>query len=166
MTLFDTLKGALAQYASGSLSPQDAEHHFQQAAQSADHATLAQGISEAMRSDQTPPFADLVSQLFANASPDQKAGMLNTLLAAAPANLRSQLSALVPGIGSGSAVAPADASGVPTSAISSIAEKVEQHNPAVVDQLSSFYAQHPMLVKTLGTAAMMIALRSIAGRRQ
>jgi hypothetical protein len=166
MTLFDALKGALAQYASGSLSRQDAEQHFQQAAQATDHATLAQGISEAMRSDQTPPFGELVGQLFSNASPEQKAGMLNALLAAAPASLRSQLSGLVPGASAGAPVAPAEASAVSASAISSMAQKVEQHNPAVVDQLSGFYAQHPTLVKTLGTAAMMIALRSIASRRQ
>jgi hypothetical protein len=166
MTLLDTLKGALAQYSAGNLSTEDAEHHFQQVAQSTDHATLAQGISDAIRSDQTPPFAQLVGQLFGNATPEQKASMLSALLAAAPATLRSQLSALIPGAAGGTSVAPAQAGAVSTSAVSSIAEKVEQHNPAVVDQMSALYAQHPTLVKTLGTAAMMIALRSIASRRQ
>ena len=32
--------------------------------------------------------------------------------------------------------------------------------------MSSFYAQHPTLVKTLGTAAMMIAMRKIAEQHQ
>ena len=166
MTLLDTLKNALSQYASGSLSAPEAEQHFQQAAQSADHATLAHGISEAMRSHQTPPFAELVGKLFANGSPEQKAGMLNALLAAAPAGLRAQLSGLVPGLGASATAAPADAGNVSASAITSLAQKVEEHNPAVIDQMSGFYAQHPMLVKALGTAAMMIALRAIASRHQ
>ena len=43
-----------------------------------------------------------------------------------------------------------------------VARRVEQSNPGVVDTMSSFYAQHPTLVKTLGSAALMIAMRKIA----
>ncbi|HEV3059029.1 MAG TPA: hypothetical protein VGY48_12335 [Vicinamibacterales bacterium] len=48
--------------------------------------------------------------------------------------------------------------------IRSIAQRVEQSNPGAIDKMSSFYAQHPTLVKTLGSAAMMIAMRKIAER--
>jgi hypothetical protein len=34
----------------------------------------------------------------------------------------------------------------------------------VFDKLGSFYAQHPQLVKTLGSAAVTIALAKIANR--
>ena len=68
MALLDNLKNLLGQYTSGTASEQDAAAHFQQVAQSADPGTLAQGIAAAMRSDQTPPFNELVAQLFANGS--------------------------------------------------------------------------------------------------
>jgi hypothetical protein len=35
----------------------------------------------------------------------------------------------------------------------------------LIDQMSQFYAQHPALVKTLGTAALMVAMRGMSRRR-
>jgi hypothetical protein len=164
MTLLDNLKDLLAQYSSGTASPHDADVHFQQVAQSADAGTLAHGIAAAMRSDQTPPFAQLVSQLFSNGSTDQKAGMLNALLSAVSPEQRAKLSALLPGAGAGSSISSGQANGVSPEVVATVAQKAEQHNPAVVDAMSSFYAQHPTLVRTLGSAAMMIAMRKIAER--
>ncbi len=165
MPLMDSLRNMLAQYASGTASPQDAEAHFHQVAQTADTGTLAGGIAAAMRSDQTPPFAQLVSQLFANGSTDQKAGMLNALLSAVSPEQRAHLAALLPGVGGGGAVVSGgQASSVSPDAVAAVAQTAEQHNPAIVDTMSNFYAQHPTLVKTLGTAAMMIAMRKIAER--
>ncbi len=66
----------------------DASSHFDQVAQHASPEVLGQGISDALRSDQTPPLG----------------------------------------------------------------------------QLGSFYAQHPQLVKTLGSAALTIALAKMANR--
>ena len=80
MGLLDDMKGMLSQYAAGEAPAGEAGAHFQQLAQSVDSGTLAQGIAAAMRSDQTPPFAQMVSQLFASGSGDQKMAMLNTLL--------------------------------------------------------------------------------------
>jgi hypothetical protein len=57
--LLDQLKNVLAQYTSGTASPQDADKHFQQVAQAADPSTLAQGIAAVMHSDETPPFPDM-----------------------------------------------------------------------------------------------------------
>jgi len=163
MTLLDGLKGVLAQYASGTASPQDADAHFSQVAQSADAGTLASGIAAMLRSDQTPPFSQLIGQLFASGSLEQKAGMLSTLLSSATPEQRARLSALIPGLGSGTTqVSSAQAGGVPPDAVSSLAHTIEQQSPAIVDKMSGFYAQHPTLVKTLGTAAMMIAMRRIA----
>ena len=43
-----------------------------------------------------------------------------------------------------------------------LAEHAEHTDPNVIDTLSGFYAQHPGLVKTLGGAALTIALSKIA----
>ena len=51
--------------------------------------------------------------------------------------------------------------GAPISAdlVSSVARQVEEHNPGVIEHMSAFYAQHPALVKTLGAAAVAVAMR-------
>ena len=162
MSVLDDMKALLSQYASGATPGGDAGAHFQQVAQSVDSGTLAQGIAAAMRSDQTPPFAQLVSQLFASGSGDQKLAMLNTLVSNVSPEKRAQLAALIPGVGAGASVTREQAASVSPAAVQALAQRVEQHNPGIVDQMSSVYAAHPTLVKTLGTAAMMIALRKIA----
>jgi hypothetical protein len=156
MGLLDNMKGMLAQYGAGTASEANAEADFHQVAQSADAGTLAQGIGAIMRSDQTAPFSQLVSQLFANGSGEQKEGMLKTLLGAAPADVQGQLAGLLGGGAAGASATPS------SETVASVAKRVEQSNPGVVDTMSSFYAQHPTLVKTLGSAAMMVALRRIA----
>ncbi len=162
MGLLDDMKGLLTQYASGAAPGGDAGAHFQQVAQSVDSGTLAQGIAAAMRSDQTAPFAQLVSQLFASGSGDQKMAMLNTLLSNVSPGQRAQLAALIPGLGMTASVTSEQAAAVSPAAVQNLAQHVEQHNPGIVDKMSTLYAAHPTLVKTLGTAAMMIAMRKIA----
>jgi len=157
MGLFDELKGLAAQYTGGGAPVGNPSEHFDQLSKTVDSSTIAQGIAAAMRSDQTPPFAQLASQLFSNGSGDQKASMLNAILAAAP-----QLSSLIPGLGSGGTVTPQQAAAISPDAVQNLAHRAEQHDPSVIDKLSSVYANHPTLVKTLGTAAMVIAIRKVA----
>jgi len=166
MGLLDNLKGVLAQYASGSTPTGDPSTHFDQVVQSVDSGTLAQGIAEAMRSNQTPPFAQLASQIFASGSGDQKMAMINTLLASISPEQRAQLSALIPGMGATSSVTSAQAAAVSPTVLQTLAQHVEQHDGGIVDKMSNLYAAHPTLVKTMGTAAMMIAMRKIAERHQ
>ena len=47
-----------------------------------------------------------------------------------------------------------------------LASHAEQHNPGIVDQMSNFYAQHTGLIKTLGGAALTIALAKMAEKHQ
>ena len=62
----------------------DAEDHFDQIAQQASPQVVGQGISDALRSDQTPALGELVSRVYSNATPNQQAGMLNQILASLP----------------------------------------------------------------------------------
>jgi hypothetical protein len=163
MGLLDDMKGVLAQYASGGGSAASVGTHFDQIAQSGNSGMLAQGVQEIMRSDQTPDFGNLVGQLFANGTADQKAGMLNALLAAVPADQRAKLQSMIPGLGGLTQVTGAQANAIPPSAVTNAAAQVE--HPNVIDQMSQFYAQHPALVKTLGTAALMVAMRGMSQRR-
>lgn len=156
MGIFDELKGLAAQYTGGGAPTGDADTQFDQLSKTVDSPKLAEGIAAALRSEQTPPFAQLASQLFANGSPDQKAGMLNTILGAAP-----HLAGLIPGLGGGNTLTPQQASAISPDTIQHIAHQAEEHDPSIIDKLSSVYANHPTLVKTLGTAAMAIAIRKV-----
>jgi hypothetical protein len=60
-------------------SSPEVDQHFQQAAQAAPHEALSHGLAEAFRSDQTPPFGQMLAQLFAQSSPQQQAAILAQL---------------------------------------------------------------------------------------
>jgi hypothetical protein len=159
------MKDLLAQYASGTPSTGDAAQHFDQVTQAVDQGTLAHGVTAAIRSDQTPPFAQIASQLFASGSAEQKLAMLNTLASSITPEQRAQLAQWVPGLASGAPMTAGQAAAVSPDAVQNIAQHAEAHNPGIVERMSELYAAHPALVKSLGSAAMMIAMRAIAQRR-
>lgn len=167
MAVLDDVKELLGKYATGVTPTGDAGAHFQQVAQSVDSRTLAGGIAEALRSDKTPPFSQLVSQLFASGSGEQKTAMLSTLMSAIPANQRSKIASMIPGLANasaGSGTPPAE--GVSPNDVQKLAQHVETQDATIVDKMSQLYAAHPMLVKTLGASAMAIAMKKIAQYRQ
>lgn len=145
-----------------------AQDHFHEAAQSAPPDVLAQGIAAAMRSDQTPPFGQMVGQMYQHAEPTQQAGMLNKLIAGlAPGGLAAlaggALGRFLPTSGPMPPITPEQASQLSPQQVQDVADHAEKQNPTIIDRMGDFYAQHPGLVKTLGGAALTIALAKIAG---
>lgn len=162
MGLSGILGSLLQQYSSAGAAPTaDTHQHFDQVAKAVDPATLSSGIGAMMKSPDTPAFGNIVGQLFGNGNGDQKASMLNTLLAGGAPGVLSQLSSLIPGLSSGAAISPQQAQALPADAVTKIAAQAESHDPSIVDKMSAVYAAHPTLVKTLGAGAMMLALREI-----
>ena len=152
MGLMDLLQQAL----SG-----NAETHFDQVAQQAPPEQLGAGLAEAMRSDQTPPFGHMVSQMFGQSSPAQQAGVLNQILAALGPAAATALAGgalgrmLAPGQAQ---ITPEQAAQITPEQVREIAAQAEQTQPGVIDQVSQFYAQHSGLIKVLGGAALAVAL--------
>jgi len=147
----------------------DAESHFDQVARHASPEVMSQGIADALRSDQTPPLGQMVSDVFSRANPNQQAGMLNQILGSlnpgALGSLGGILGGLAGQLGAGHAqVTPDQVSQISPSQVQDLANRAEQHNPGIFDRLGEFYAQHPELVKTLGSAALTIALAKMANR--
>jgi len=149
----------------------DAENHFDQVTQQASPQVVGQGIADALRSDQTPSLGQMVSQVFAKADPQQQAGMLNQILGSlGPGVLSSLVGGALGGMlgqltGAGTAqVTPQQAAQVSPQQVQDLANHAEKHNPGIFDTLGNFYAQHPQLVKTLGSAALTVALAKIANR--
>ena len=60
---------------------------------------------------------------------------------------------------------PQQANQVSPDQVQVIASHAEKQNPSVVDQVSSFYSQHPQVVKALGGLALTIALQHMMRRR-
>lgn len=149
MGLLDLAGGLLQQYLSAAPGQTNAaaSQHFDQVAQQASPDLLSKGLAAAFRSDQTPDFAQMAAQMFGQASPEQKQALLRQLQSA----LGPAAGAL---LGGGQNVAPA--------AVQSALEQAQAQNPSIIDKVSGFYAQHPGLIKTLGGAALTIALAKMA----
>lgn len=165
------LGSLLQQYASANpANPGQAENDFDQVAQNVPQSDLGQGVTEAFRSDQTPPFPQMVGQLFGNSDGSQRAGMLNQLIGSIGPGVLSSIAGgalgSLFGHGNGNAavpqITPDQASAVTPQQVQEIAAKAEQHNPGIVDTMGDFYAQHPQLVKGLGGAALALVLGHMA----
>jgi hypothetical protein len=167
MSLMDTLK----QYMGGSnqASEADVHAHFDQVSQSVPHNAMADALSHAFRSDQTPGFGQMIGTMFSQSNGEQKAGMLNHLLSSVgPGALASMagggmLSSLF-SRGAGQ-VTPEQAQSVSAETVQQLASHAEKTDPSIVDKAGSFYAQHPVLVKALGAGVLSIAMAKLARRQ-
>ncbi len=157
MDLGGMLGNLLQQYTGGAAQSGSPHDHFDQVSQNVDQGSLASAIGGMIRSNETPAFSQIAGQIFGNGNADQKAAILNGLLAGVPA-----LSNLIPGLGSGGSVTPQQAQNISPDVVAQAAATAEKHDPSIIDQMSSIYAAHPALVKTLGAGAMIVALREIA----
>lgn len=139
----------------------DVDARFDQVAQHASPDELGAGVAEALRSDQTPPMGEMVSQLFGRSSSSQQAGLLNQILGTLGPAVASAIAGgalgriLRPGQ---TQVTPEDAAKVSPRDVTEIVNHAEKAQPDVADQLGRFYAQHSGLIKTLGSTALLIAL--------
>jgi hypothetical protein len=164
MDWIQELSGVLGRYqdASASNAPDTAHQDFDQVAQSAPPAAIADGLAAAFRSDETPPFGQMLGQLFGNSQPSQRADILNSLLRTVGPGLLAQILARYgaadasPG-GQGQ-ITPQAAQKVPPQAVQELAEDAEKKDPSIVERISHAYAAQPEIVKTLGKAALAIAM--------
>ena len=179
------LQSILSQYLNpqGGMDSSNALDHFDQVANQTTGGQLSQGLAEAFRSNATPPFEQMVGQLFGRSSGMQQAGVLNQILATVgPAILATVASSVMGRLTAGQSAAPSSAQMAPTSVplqvppqltpaqasqisptqVEDIVKQAAARDPSILDKLSNYYAEHPGLVKTLGGAALTIALAKIA----
>lgn len=169
MSWMDAIGGILSQMGGAQPSPEQAESQFGQIAQGLPTDLLAGGLADAFRSSDTPPFAQMAAQLFGASGGAQKAGMLNTILAAAGPAILSGAAGGILGqfLGGGKReITAEEAEQIPPEVVQQMAEHAEKHDPSIVDQLGGFYAEHPTLVKTLGGAVLAVALAKLSQRQQ
>jgi hypothetical protein len=161
-----SLLGAYAG-ASPAAAPSTVHDDFDEVARAAPSSAVADGLAAAFRSDHTPEFGDMLSQLFGQSPPDQRARILNDLIA----SVGPQVAGAILGRFQGAAppAGPVDgstAARVPPAAVSEIAAAAEKKDPSIIERISQAYARQPQLVKTLGKVALTVALAQIANRQR
>ena len=140
---------------------------FDQVAQNAPRTAMAQGMTEVLRSDATPPFPQMVGQMFDKSDATQRAGMINQLLAGLGPGVLSSIAGgvlgnLFRGNEAPAAITPEQAATMTPQQVEQIAQAAEQQNPSIVDRMGDFYAEHPQLVKAIGGAALALLLGRVA----
>jgi hypothetical protein len=158
MSTFD-LNDIVQQARTGNASEPDLQRAYDQVAQSSP-GNVREGLAEAFRSDRTPDFPQMVANLFGRSDPNQKAGLLNTLLGKLnPMERKAALGPVAETTGAASGqVTPDQAQQIQPPQVATLADHAQRKDPSVMDQAAAFYAQHPTLVKGLGAAALAILL--------
>ena len=119
--------------------------------------SIAASLAQAMHSRDTPPFGDMVGQMFGSSNAGQQAGLLNHLLGAlGPAALSGVAGGVLgkllsPGQ---TQLTPEQAAQVSPADASALAAYAEQTQPGIVDQVAQFYAQNSSVINGLGAAAL------------
>ena len=168
MSILDVLK----QYANPTATPNpDINDHFDQAANAVPQSQLGSSIAAALRSDATPAFGQSVGTMFGQSNPQQQAGVVNQIIQSLGTGALSSvaggiLGRLMGGSSPGGTptVTPAQASQLSPADVSALADHAQKQNPSVIDEVSSFYAQHPTLVKTLGAVALSAVMGHLSRR--
>jgi hypothetical protein len=170
MTLLDQLGNVLKQYAGGSnQNLANVNEHFDQVAQAAPQGAIADGLSDMFRSNQTPAFGSLVGNLFSQSNGEQKVGILNHLIGTIGPGALSQIpggGALANLLGGAREISPQQAQNVRPELVEQMSTHAEKADPSIVDRASSFYAEHPTLVKSLGGVALSMVLSKVAQRQR
>jgi hypothetical protein len=172
MGLLDNLGQLLQKVNSGQAGEGEVHTAFDQVAKGVPSTSLADGLAHAFKSDQTPPFEQMVGGLFGQSSGEQKAGILNQVLATLGSGGVTQALAGAGGLAGvagmlgGGSVTPQQAEQVPPEAVQVLAKQAAQKDPSIVDQAASFYAQHPTLVKSIGAGALALLMSKLSASRR
>jgi hypothetical protein len=176
MTWADKVSNLLKQYttsggaAAAAQPAPDVHAHFDEVAQAAPSSAIAEGLTAAFNSDKTPAFGQMLSTLFNNPNGDQKAGMVNQLLSSVSPGMLTQVlsgAGLAGLLGAGKTqLTPEQAQQLSPEAVQQLAAHAQNANPSIVESVSTFYAQHTALIKTLGGAALTVALAKVAERQR
>lgn len=150
--------------ASPSAPPSNIEQDFNQVAPQVPQAAVAGGLIDAFQSADTPPFGQMISQLFGQSNGQQRAGILNHLLAAAGPTGMAGLGGLSSLVQGRTSITPDQAQQVSPDEVQRLAAHAERQDPSVIERASEFYAQHPTLVQGLGAGALALVMSRISQR--
>ena len=171
MAWMDAIADVVRRYsgaaAGTALASDDPHEDFSHVAKTVPTAVTADALAHAFRSDQTPSFPEMVANLYQGSNPDQRAGLLNQLIGSVGLPALSDIPGLRDLAGSlenNPSITEDQAGRISSQQIRQAAERAQRADPSIVDQVSSFYAAHPGVIKALGTAAITLMLQHISRR--
>ena len=113
-------------------------------------------VGSAMSKMETPQVAEAVANSAQQMQPEQRAGLVGTLLGGL-SQAGGNLSGLLGRLGVNPAVADDPGSATPEE-VATLAAHAHEHEPGIFQHAMSFYEQHPTLVQAMG----MVAAAAIA----
>jgi hypothetical protein len=134
--------------------------------QNAPPGALADSLTAALRSENTPAFPDLFKRAYSAAGSEIKAALLNRLfIALGPGPLGTLAKeALGGGESTTSTVTPDQAARISPEDAQGIAARAEAMHPGVANEIGSLLAQHTDLIKALGEQVMNSAIAHLQKR--
>lgn len=171
MSRENDLSAVLQQYAAetGVHSVQKVEQDFVAVAQKVPAEHVSTGLAEAMHSERTPPFEDMVGESFERGDDALRVAMLRQLIDGAGPDVVKPLidDGVLPRAANGSErpEVPVDAALVrqlDTEVVRRIAREAARDNPAFIERMSEFFAVDPAAGRTLGGRTLSVALGKIA----
>ena len=160
MATFDQLSGVLGNIMGGNLSEQETHAHYDQIAQAVPPNQLGAAIGPALNSLDNQEVQQRVANSASQMSPQQKGGLVGTLLGALGSSSGGASSILGQlGIDPSVAANPQAAS---AEDVGKLAAHAQATDSGVFKQAMSFYSEHPTLVKALGTVVIAQVARHLA----
>ena len=157
MSLFDGLSDLLKRVKAGNVPEDEVNAAYDRVSGALPSEALADGLSHAFKSDETPPFEQMVSALFDRSTPEQKADFVNHLISIiGPAGVAQALS---------TAGMASESSTIEPEMLQGLARQAAAKDPSIIDKAALFYSQHPTLVKSLGVAALALLMRRVSTPR-
>ena len=162
MALFDQIGGLLSNVMGGNLSEQETHDHYDQIAQNTPPQTLGTAISSALGGMNTGDVQQRVANSAAQMSPQQRGGMMGTLLSGlAGSGGMGSIGGLLSQLGVSPGVAANPQSATPDE-VATVAAHAHANNPGIFQEAMSVYSAHPTLVKALGTVVIAQVARHLA----
>ncbi len=152
MALFDQISGLLGNVMGGNLSEQETHDHYDQIAQNVPQSALGTALGSVLGGMNTGEVQQRVANSANQMTPDQRGGMVQSLLGglgSSGMNIGSLLSQL----GINQSVASNPQSATPDE-VAKIASQAHATDPGILQSAMSVYAAHPTLVKALGSVVI------------
>ncbi len=161
MSFFDEIGSILNQYESGAAPDREqARAHYDEIANAVPRDVLAETIGPAVGSLDSAHVERKIEQSAAAMTPDQRGSFLQSLLAGLGAG--TALPAILARIGASPAVATDPTRATPQD-VAKVATYAKDNRPEIFQKAMAFYAEHPTLVKVLGTLAIASIAKNLAG---
>jgi hypothetical protein len=167
MNWTDAIGGLLEQYSNGAgaTNRQEAREHYDQISSAVPTDLLSGLIGPALASLGSGQVSERIFNSATEMNDDQRGGFMGTLLQGLGGSLgAAALPALLSQLGVNQQVMQDPRLASPQD-ISALATYAQENDPSIFERAMQFYAEHPMLVKVLGTMAVAAIARSLANQR-